>query len=391
MKHMNATTEMESIVLTGATTYELRAKTVREVYEGFNENIETGQVTGFGGNLDIRPAYQREYVYGRKAAQAVIETILKGAPLSNMYWVDLQNGQYELLDGQQRTISICQFVDNQWTVKIEGNDTYFKNLHEDQKKQILNYKLQVYEIRGKQSDVIRWFTVINQPNSPLTAQEIRNSVYTGTWLTSAKSYFSNPQGGAANRYGYLTGGDAKRQEILETALVWIAGEDGITLYMAEHQFDENADQLKEHFKAVCEWVENVTGGDEEASRVKLGKQWGELYNKYHDTFVINREEIDEEIDRLCKDREVNDKPKGFYPYIISGDVKCLTQRQFKRHDKEAKFREQKGVCPVCGKVCTLKEMEADHIKPYSDGGLTVYENLQMLCSDCNQRKGNGTC
>lgn len=384
-------TDMDSVVLTNDTTYELRAKTVRELVDGFYEDDLTGHVEGFGGKLDIRPAYQRAYVYSRKAAQAVIETILNGAPLSNMYWVDLGNGNYELLDGQQRSISICQFVHGYYTIRIDGSDCYFKNLADDQKKQILNYKLQVYEIKGKQSEVIRWFRVINQPNSPLTHQEIRNSIYTGAWLSDAKNYFSRPGGGADNRFSHLTGGVANRQEILEIALTWIAGEEGITDYMGQHQDDADASHLINYFEDVCKWVEKVTGGDDELARVKLGKVWGELYNAYAKDFVIDREKIDAEIDRLCRDAEVNEKPKGFYPYIISGDVRHLTQRQFKRSDKERKFREQGGVCPVCGGKFTLKEMEADHVKPYTDGGLTVYDNLQMLCVDCNRRKGSGMC
>lgn len=384
-------TDIDSVVLTTDTTYELRAKTVRELVDGFYEDDLTGHVEGFGGKLDIRPAYQRAYVYNRKAAQAVIETILNGAPLSNMYWVDLGNGNYELLDGQQRSISICQFVQGDYTIRIDGSDCYFKNLADDQKKQILNYKLQVYEIKGKQSEVIRWFRVINQPNSPLTHQEIRNSIYTGAWLADAKNYFSRPGGGADNRFSYLTGGVANRQEILEIALTWIAGEEGITDYMGQHQDDANASHLINYFEDVCKWIEKVTGGDDEPARVKLGKVWGELYKAYAKDFVIDREKIDAEIDRLCRDAEVNEKPKGFYPYIISGDVRHLTQRQFKRSDKERKFREQGGVCPVCGGKFTLKEMEADHVIPYTDGGLTVYDNLQMLCVDCNRRKGSGQC
>lgn len=384
-------TDSDSVVLTNDTTYELRAKTVRELVDGFYEDDQTGHVEGFGGKLDIRPAYQRAYVYNRKAAQAVIETILNGAPLSNMYWVDLGNGNYELLDGQQRSISICQFVHGDYTIRIDGSDCYFKNLADDQKKQILNYKLQVYEIKGKQSEVIRWFRVINQPNSPLTHQEIRNSIYTGTWLSDAKKYFSRPGGGADNRFSYLTGGVANRQEILEIALTWIAGEEGITDYMGQHQDDADASHLINYFEDVCKWIEKVTGRDDEPARVKLGKVWGELYKAYAKDFVIDREKIDAEIDRLCRDAEVNEKPKGFYPYIISGDVRHLTQRQFKRSDKERKFREQGGVCPVCGGKFTLKEMEADHVKPYTDGGLTVYDNLQMLCVDCNRRKGSGMC
>lgn len=389
--------DMESIRETQSASYELQPKTVRELVAGFHEDLETGKVVAFGGKLVLSPPWQREYVYGRKQAQAVIETIINNAPLSNMYWTSNTDGSMECLDGRQRSQSICQFVDNQWAVKFRGNSVTFNGLPTDIKERILNYELQVYEVKGKESDKLAWFETINIPGSPLTPQELRNSIFTGTWLTSAKEYFSKPNGGAANRYSYLTGGVANRQEILEIALIWMTGsEENITEYMSIHKEDENADELINYFKKVCEWVEEIIGDDDAPARVKLGKSkkgddWGTLYKKYHDTFVIDREKIDKQLKELKMDDEVNEKPNGFYPYIISGNPHCLFQRQFSKAMKEKKYIEQNGICPICGKHYTLSAMEGDHIKAWRDGGKTTYDNLQMLCKDCNSRKSSGIC
>lgn len=398
MKSVNTTAAVvESIRESQTASYKLVPKTIRELVNGYHENKVTGEVVGFGGKLNIRPAYQREYIYGRKQAQAVIETIINKAPLSNMYWLKTSDCGFECADGQQRGLSICQFVHGDdgmgdWTIKFRGNDCYFRNLPRNIREDILNYELQVYEITGTEEDVIHWFRTINIPGSALTEQELRNSVYTGTWLTDAKHYFSRPNGGADNRYSYLTGGVANRQEILEIALYWIAGSDEkIESYMAKHQHDTNADELKNYFIDVCTWVESVIGEDENGGRIKLGKKWGDLYREFHDKFEINREEIDSKIGELIADDEVNEKPKGFYPYIISGDVRCLFQRQFSKAMREKKYREQEGVCPMCGEHFAIKDMEADHIKPWKDKGTTTYDNLQMLCKECNNRKSSGMC
>lgn len=384
--------DMETIYESQSASYELMPKTIGELVEGYGEDAITGKVTGFNGKLIINPEFQRDYIYKEKQRQAVIETIINGAPLSNMYWAKRGDSEYECLDGRQRSQSICQFVKGEWTVNFRGNQVQFRNLPRDIRERILNYELQVYEVNGSESDKIRWFRTINIPGSPLTEQELRNSIFTGTWLKAAKAYFSNPSGGAANRYGHLTGGIANRQEILEVALYWITGsEEGIELYMGEHQDDEDASELITYFKKVCAWVEEIIGEDEAPARVKLGKTWGDLYRKYHETFVIDREEIDKTIDRLIRDDEVNEKPKGFYPYVITKDIKELFQRQFNKTMKEKKYREQNGICPVCGGHFTLNQMQADHVKPWSDGGKTTYENLQMLCQDCNGRKSNGIC
>jgi hypothetical protein len=386
-----------SIRETQSASYELLPKTVAQLAEGFDEDVVTGKVVAFGGKLILSPEYQREFIYGRKQSQAVIETIINGAPLNNMYWFKNEDGTFECGDGRQRSQSICQFVHNKWTVNFRGNNLNFRNLPRDIKERILNYQLQIYEVNGTHSDKLHWFRTTNIPGSPLTEQELRNSIFTGTWLTAAKEYFSKMGEGAANRYGYLTGGVANRQEILEIALSWITGdEERIEDYMAEHQHDKDAEELKNYFKTVCGWAEQIIGDDTVSSRVKLGKSkkgedWGSLYRKYHDTFIINREEIDKKLKELKLDDEVNEKPNGFYPYIISGNPQFLFQRQFSKAMKEKKFIEQNGKCAICGCPITLGGCEADHIIPWSDGGKTVYANLQVTCKDCNSRKSNGVC
>ena len=55
-------------------------------------------------------AYQREFVYDDKKKVAVMNSILNQFPLNVMYWSENEDGTYEMLDGQQRTISICDCV-----------------------------------------------------------------------------------------------------------------------------------------------------------------------------------------------------------------------------------------------------------------------------------------
>ena len=85
---------------------------VRDLIAGYENDPDKG-VRGYGGRLDIRPPYQREFRYNDKQKQDVIKTILKQYPLNIMYWSDLGNDQYEMIDGQQRTLSIghCHFAD----------------------------------------------------------------------------------------------------------------------------------------------------------------------------------------------------------------------------------------------------------------------------------------
>ena len=96
------------------------------------------------------------------------------------------DGDYEVIDGQQRTISICQYVEGDFA--FEGR--YFHNLQTDEQEQILDYKLMVYLCSGTDSEKLEWFKTINIAGEKLTDQELRNAVYAGPWVTDAKRYFS---------------------------------------------------------------------------------------------------------------------------------------------------------------------------------------------------------
>lgn len=89
---------------------QLKEVTVRELTAGYKDNAEAG-VIGYNGKLDIRPPYQREFVYGENQRNAVIDTVFKEFPLNVMYWAVRDDGGFEVIDGQQRTISpmsVCE-------------------------------------------------------------------------------------------------------------------------------------------------------------------------------------------------------------------------------------------------------------------------------------------
>ena len=164
---------------------ELKEIAVRELTDGYEDNDEAG-VVGYGGKLDIRPQYQREFIYKDKQRDAVIDTITKGFPLNVMYWSVREDGDFEIIDGQQRTVSFCQFVEGDFAF----NGRYFHNMRNDEQAQILDYKLMVYLCSGTDSEKLEWFKIINIAGEKLTDQELRNAVYAGSWVSDAKRYFS---------------------------------------------------------------------------------------------------------------------------------------------------------------------------------------------------------
>ena len=96
--------------------------TVGEITRGYVNNDEQG-VRGYNGLLDIRPPYQREFIYSEKEQQAVITTVLRGYPLNVMYWVkrsDDAECPYEVMDGQQRTLSLCEYVEGKYSYDFKN-------------------------------------------------------------------------------------------------------------------------------------------------------------------------------------------------------------------------------------------------------------------------------
>jgi len=360
---------------------ELKEIAIREVVENYVDNAEEG-VTGYNGMLNIRPKYQREFVYDEKKRNLVIDSILKGFPLNVMYWVVNNEGGFEILDGQQRTVSFCRYVMCDYSVAVDGRPAFFHNLVQTDKERILDYKLLVYFCKGNDKEIIDWFTIINIAGEKLTEQELRNAVYTGTWLSDAKSNFSKSNCPAyKHAIGYVNGSPI-RQEILETAIKWISGGE-IEKYMAVHQHDPNANELWTYFRSVIEWVKLTFTTYRKEMK---GIDWGKLYDEYGKK-MIDTAKLEQEIQSLMMDDDVTSK-KGIYPYVLTRDEKLLNIRKFTDSQKRTIYEKSKGICSKCGNHFNLNEMEADHITPWSKGGKTNLDNCQILCQGCNRQKSD---
>ncbi len=354
---------------------DLHEISINDLTQGYQDTEELG-VVGFDMQLDIRPPYQREFIYKDKQREAVIDTVFKGFPLNVMYWAVRDGGGYEVIDGQQRTISICQFVDGEFAFK----GRYFHNLQRDEQETILNYKLMVYICSGTDSEKLEWFKTINIAGEKLTPQELRNAVYAGLWVTDAKKFFSKNNCAAYGLGGAYLNGVPNRQEYLETVIDWIS-DGNIEIYMATHQHDSSSNELWLYFQNVINWVKVLFT---EYRKEMKGIQWGFLYNKFKDK-LIDPKILESQIVKLMQDEDVTNK-RGIYEYLLTGNMKFLNIRSFTDNQKREAYERQNGICAKCGEFFELKAMEADHITPWHEGGKTSASNCQMLCIEDNRRK-----
>lgn len=364
--------------------------TIGEITKGYINNEEQG-VRGYNGLLDIRPPYQREFIYDEKEQRAVINTVLHNYPLNVMYWVkrgDDAECPYEVMDGQQRTLSICEYVADVFAIDFKT----FSNQTADIRKKILDYKLTVYVCEGEESEKLEWFKTINIAGKPLNEQEIRNAVYAGPFVSDAKTHFSKTNCAAYRLGKDLVNGSPIRQDFFKKALEWMAEHEtrngkpqSAVGYMSVHQHDLNAMPVWTYFQTVLRWAMD-TFNMKKFKKIMKGLDWAKFYDEYHDK-VLDIKAMEKQISELMGDDEIQ-KPQGIIPYVLTGDERYLDLRVFSDKVKLAVWEKQNHKCALCGKEFDYVFMEGDHITPWRDGGRTTIENCQMLCRECNRRKGS---
>lgn len=377
--------------------------TVADICDGFVYNESEGKgLFGLSGKLTIQPEYQRNYIYADgKRDVAVIESILKGYPLGLIYFNQTADSEFEVLDGQQRITSIGRYVTNKFAVKDEnGMEQIFNSISADKQKKILETELLIYECQGTESEIKQWFKTINIVGVPLNEQELLNAVYSGPFVTLAKSEFSNSQNANTQKWAAYIAGSALRQDFLERALDWTSRRN-IGDYLSRHRNDTNITELKNYFNSVIDWVSAVFNDVESEMR---GLEWGRLYEGYHNT-SYNPTTVSQQVQKLYADAYVKNR-KGIFEYILGGetDTKLLQVRMFDEATKKSTYAQQKQLaetkgtsnCSHCAighdanstKIWSLADMDADHVTPWSRGGSTDTNNCELLCKTHNRAKGN---
>ena len=365
------------------------------------EDIERG-VYAYHGKLCVRPAFQRMFVYDKKQENAVIDTALKGFPLNIMYWVDNGDGTYDCLDGQQRTISLCNFVDGISSFQapwLKDNARIYihtlKRIDPDLYAKFMNYELEVYICHGTKAEQMEWFKTINIAGEELYPQELRNASYVSRWLTDAKRYFSKANASSTAKCpaerlgGQYTNKNANRQEILEQVISWRIGskEDAdICNYMEAHINDKDASDLWNYFNNVINWITTVFYETYDKGMATVN--WGKLYNDYH-TEDFDADEIREKFNELMMykaTKELDISVAKICEYCITRDETLLKHREFNEAQKTTMYNQQRGICPDCGKHYLKAEMHAHHIVPWYNGGVTELANGVMLCEECHRQR-----
>lgn len=383
----------------------LKKYTVESITRGFVYNeLEGKGLFGLSGELVIQPEFQRSYIYndGKKDV-AVVESLLHGYPLGLLYFVDTDN-HLEVLDGQQRITSIGRFVTGKFAIVVDGREQTFSSLDPALQRKIYDSELLVYICSGTESEIKEWFKTINTAGIPLNTQELLNAIYSGSFVTAAKAEFSNSANALQQKWSAYVKGNPKRQEVLATALSWVAASRNLTpeRYMADHRHEPGIAELKTYFTSVIDWVGGVF--TRSPDKEMCGLPWGEWYEKYRNT-SYDPKVVDARVQELYEDASVRNR-KGIYGFVLGGEVdtRLLEVRFFEESTKKAAYKTQTDKAKAAGtsnctscvaannankaKIWAYKDMDADHVTAWSKGGSTSASNCEMLCRHHNQSKGN---
>lgn len=379
--------------------------TVSEVLDGFVYNEFEGKgLFGLSGKLVIQPEFQRHYIYndGKKDADCVY-SLLKGYPLGLIYF-NVNGDKFEVLDGQQRITSVGRFYTGKFAINLNGQEQTFSSLPKELQDKITNSELLVFECEGTETEIKEWFRTINIAGVPLNAQELLNAIYSGQFVTAAKTEFSNSNNANQQKWATYVKGDPKRQEVLEVALEWVSSSKGesIDAYLARHRNETSIKELKNYFTSVIDWVGSVFTGP--AHKEMRGLEWGRLYEEHHAT-SYDSTATKNELEELLGDPAVTSR-KGTFEYLLSGKTKTqllavrlfddkVKRAAYKRQEDSAKKKEISN-CPLCAvgnnankaRIYSYEEMDADHVSAWSKGGQSDLDNCEMLCITHNRVKGN---
>jgi 5-methylcytosine-specific restriction endonuclease McrA len=383
-----------------------REYTVEELCKGFEYSDKDGKgLFGLDGKLTIQPDYQRHFLYEKEGLeQPVIQSLLRGFPLGVLYFNQVADGSFEVLDGQQRITSIGRFLlDKFFVLDDRGREQYFSSLPEDKKDLIKNSRILAYHCQGEESEIKDWFEVVNKGGLKLTTQEVLNAVYSGPFITEAKKIFSNGNNTSIEVWATYLAGDFRRQAYLETAFAWAAGsKESIESYLGKHRLESDISSLVTRFDEIIDWVSSTFL--EQFEPYMKGLDWGNLWMNFakagHDPQTVTSR-----VRALIDDPYISSK-RGVFEYVLGGEqtknllgirVFSAPQKQ-RQYDTQAIQAKRDGIsnCPHCvienssnkAKIWPLSGMEADHVSAWSKGGESIEENCQMLCMTHNRLKGN---
>ncbi|MDG4785460.1 DUF262 domain-containing protein [Micromonospora sp. WMMD1102] len=229
---------------------------------GLKFEIESKTVAEFrsldkSGELILRPEYQRKAVWPERAKVSLMETILLGYPIPEIYLAYETSPEGEqtasVVDGQQRLTALLEFINNKFPLdgledekliqKFEGK--LFKELPDDVRQEFFQYRFPIRRLSNLADQFVRAvFARVNRVNMVLTDQELRNALLPGPFNEFLKDCVAHPISVVS---GVFSGERRKRGGDLEF-YAEVFGTCIFGLSNKKTELDERYDKISEDFE-----------------------------------------------------------------------------------------------------------------------------------------------
>ena len=396
------------------------------------------------GNINLQPDFQRHFVWDKKKASALIESILLKFPLPIIYLSEEENGKLTVIDGQQRLTSIFAFLDNKFPsggdfkltslkVLTDLNKKTYADLSDTDQTKIDDYTISTIVISNTSGQDIKFdmFERLNSGSVGLNDMELRNCIYRGTYMDTLKEFAKKPL------FRELVGlrDEEPRMKDVELVLRFLAFSH--TNYMdysapmkkflnddcerfktydtKQHKEDEerfdNALYLiktiydKQAFKRfLIDLKTNEAKWDDKSYNINTSLydiyMW--FFSRQDKNLVTRNADVIREatMDLMVSDLEFEDaitratsgnkqvvtrfdKFRLKMEEILSRDPNQKQDRCFTYKFKEELFNKD-NTCSICGnKIRSVEDAAVDHIEQFWMGGTTTPENARLTHRHCN--------
>jgi len=391
------------------------------------------------GKVILNPEFQRFHVWDRATSSRLIESVLLNVPIPIIYLAEENDGNYSLIDGQQRLRAFFDFLENKLelhglTVLQELNGKEFNQISPDYQDKLENSTIHTIEIKKESSIDIKFeiFERLNRGSMKLNDQELRNCIYRGKYNQLINTLALNKD------FLGLLGLKEPHKRMFDRELVLRF----FSMYHATYlkykppakQFmnsdmekyrnvtEEDEKELTETFKKTVQMTKTVfadnafkrfvVGTDKnpngEWERRRINQALFDVimfgFSQYGQNQVIpNSDAIREELIWLMShDTEfiesiiigTSDRPKVYSRFekwlhalkSIVGSPRT-EPRNFSLDIKEKLFKNN-PTCAICQqRIHNLDDSEVDHIEHYWRGGKTIPENARLTHRYCNRARG----
>jgi hypothetical protein len=386
------------------------------------------------GRLIVDPEWQRQYVWDRRRASKLIESVLRDIPVPVIYLARNEEGKYEVIDGLQRLTSIFDFFNNDYHLRglelaPELNGKTFRELPESTQSKIQDTTLRTFELSPRTPKDLMFviFERLNTGGIALNDMEIRNCLYRGSLNALLKQLALNEDFITCANQRNLGKRMADRALILRFLAFYerthLKARLGLKRFLNEFfQTYRNADddklaeyerEFKKAMKA-CVTVfgdngfrlrrDSASGGGEWATRMNAAifQVVATSFSRYdlghitRNADAIHEEYVDlvstDDKWRDCTRRATGETTRMEYAFETWQNRLKLAMSQGEPNDSVRLFShklkqemyDQNQTCALCGqRITLLLDAALDHDLHYWRGGKTVPENARLVHRHCN--------